>query len=78
MFHGEGVPCIYIHSRLLRLTPGHGARPIATSPSVAEVLELQGDPEVGLLERGDDRLEVVALLAGDADLIALGLGLDRP
>src|SRR6266545_4701836 len=41
--------------------------------SVAEVGELQRDAEVVLLERGDDRLEVVALLARHADLITLGL-----
>ena len=44
--------------------------------SVAEVVELQGDAEVDLLEAGDHGLEVVALLAGDPDLIALGLRLD--
>ena len=41
--------------------------------SIAEVLELEGDAEVVVAEGGDDFLEVVALLAGDADLIALGL-----
>ena len=44
--------------------------------SVAEVLELEGDLEVGFLEGGDDGLEVVALLAGDAELVALHLDLD--
>ena len=43
---------------------------------VAEVLELQGDAEVAALQRRDDRLQVVALLAGDPQLVALGLGLD--
>ena len=33
-------------------------------------------PKSLLLERGDDGLEVVALLAGDPQLLALGLGLD--
>ena len=49
---------------------------LAGRASVAEVLELQGDAEVAVLQRRDDGLEVVALLAGDAELIALGLGLD--
>ena len=44
--------------------------------SVPEVAELEGDVEVLLLQGGDDRLQVVALLARDADLVALGLGLD--
>src|SRR2546422_709734 len=46
------------------------------SPLVAEVLELQGNAEVVLLQRGDDRLQVVALLAGDPDLLSLRLRLD--
>ena len=44
--------------------------------SVAEVVELQRDVEFGVLEQGDDRLQVVALLAGDAHLLAVDLGLD--
>jgi hypothetical protein len=37
----------------------------------AVVDELEGDVEVGLLEHGDDGLQVVAFLAADADLVAL-------
>jgi hypothetical protein len=37
----------------------------------AVVDELQRDVEVGLLEHGDDGLQVVAFLAADADLVAL-------
>ena len=37
---------------------------------------MQGDAEVVLLARLDDRLQVVALLGDDADLLALRLGLD--
>ena len=40
---------------------------------VAEVVELQGDAEVRFLAGGDDGLEVIALLARDPELIALGL-----
>src|ERR1700761_4380978 len=46
---------------------------LATLPVVDE---LQRDVEVGFLEHRDDGLQVVALFAGDADLIALDLGLD--
>src|SRR3954471_21667528 len=46
------------------------------SRSVAEVVELEGHAEVALLQRGDDALEVVSLLADDPQLVALGLGLD--
>src|SRR5688572_15493508 len=45
-------------------------------PRSAVVRELKGDAEVGLLEHADDRLQVVLLLAGDAQLVALDLGLD--
>src|SRR3979411_992062 len=38
--------------------------------------ELQRDVGVGALEHCDDGLQVVALLAADADLVALDLGLD--
>ena len=41
--------------------------------SVPEVRELQRDAEVVFLQRGDHGLEVVTLLARDADLLALGL-----
>ena len=44
---------------------------------VPEVAELEGDVHVRLLQSRDDRLQVVTLLARDADLVALGLGLDR-
>ena len=50
----------------------------APAASVPEVLELQGDAEVLVLAGGDDRLEVVALLAGHPELVALGLGATRP
>ena len=40
---------------------------------VAEIVELQGDTEVRFLAGGDDGLEVIALLARDPELIALGL-----
>ena len=40
---------------------------------VPEVRELQRDAEVVLLQRRDHRLQVVALLAGHAQLLALGL-----
>ena len=43
---------------------------------VAEVGELQRHAEVGLLQLGDDGLELVTLLAGHAHLLALGLALD--
>src|SRR5205085_9822370 len=43
---------------------------------VAEVVELQRDAEVGLAQRCDDRLQVVAFLGRHADLITLGLALD--
>src|SRR5271156_6235747 len=47
------------------------------SHDLAVVDELQRDLEVGLLEHRDDFLQVVALFAGDADLVALDLGFDR-
>src|SRR5262249_61680970 len=37
--------------------------------------ELEGHPEVGLLEHADDRLKVVLLLGADPELVALDLGL---
>src|SRR5262245_26072957 len=43
---------------------------------VAVVCELERDAEVALLEQADDFLEIVAALAGDADLILLDAGLD--
>ena len=42
--------------------------------SVPEVLELQGQAEVLFPQPGDHGLEVVALLARHAHLVALGLG----
>src|SRR5687768_12259505 len=42
----------------------------------AAVGELDGEVEVGALDEGDDGLEVVALLARDAELVALDLHLD--
>ena len=41
-------------------------------------MNCRGDAEVGLLELGDHRLQVVALLARDPQLIALGLATGRP
>ena len=49
------------------------ADPSPTGISVPEVDELEGDPEVLALARGDDRLEAVALLAGDPQLVPLRL-----
>src|SRR3954447_21550176 len=49
---------------------------IGAGASVAEVVELQRDAEVAGLEVGDDRLQVVALLADHPELVALGLALD--
>ena len=45
----------------------------ARRTSVAEVRELQRDPEVVVLHRLDRRLQVVALLAAHAELVALHL-----
>ena len=42
-------------------------------PSVTEILELQGNPEVVLLEGGDHRLKVVPLLGRHPHLLTLGL-----
>ena len=50
------------------VTPGERAR-----CSVPEVLELERDAEVGGLERGHHRLQVVALLARHPHRVALGL-----
>src|SRR5690606_27074375 len=50
---------------------GHSGR-----RSIAEVLELEGDLEVPLAQGGDDLLQRVTALAGDPQLLALGLGLD--
>src|ERR1700727_1688622 len=44
--------------------------------TLAVVDELQRDGEVGLLEQRDDGLQVVTLFTGDADFLALNLGLD--
>src|SRR5690242_2712117 len=55
-----------------------GAMPISVGPTAAVspvVDELQCDVEVGTLQHGDHGLKVVALLRGDADLLALDLGL---
>src|SRR4051812_21405368 len=46
------------------------------SASVAEVAEGEGDAEVLLAQRGDDGLEVVALLAADPELVGLRLAGD--
>ena len=44
--------------------------------SVPEVRELEGDAEVAFAQLRDDVLQVVALLAADAQLVTLGLALD--
>ena len=41
--------------------------------SVTQVRQLERDPEIALAEKLDHRLQLVLLLAGDADLVALGL-----
>ena len=56
--------------------PGLSAVCPTAGRSVPEVVELQRDAEVRSFRRGDHRLQVVALLAGDPQLLALGLGLD--
>src|SRR3984893_3673377 len=56
-----------------------GAMPISVGPTAAVspvVDELQRYVEIGLLQHGDDGLEVVALLGADANLVALDLSLD--
>src|SRR5215217_8164706 len=53
--------------------------PIRVLPTAAVspvVDELQRHVEVGLFQHGDDGLKVVALLGGNAYLVALDLGLD--
>src|SRR5215207_9247555 len=62
----DGTVAKIIPSRDRGHTPVRGA-------SVPEVLELEGDAEVGALEEGDHRLQVVALLRADAHGVALGL-----
>ena len=44
--------------------------------SVAEILELQRQVDVGLLQQRDRGLQVIALLAGDAQLVAVDLRFD--
>src|SRR3954463_12001926 len=48
----------------------------SAGPWSAVVRELQGDVEVGFLEHRNDALQVVPLLAGHAQLVALDLRLD--
>ena len=50
-----------------------GRSAVPSGGSVPEVVELQGDTEVLFLAGADDLLKVVALLAGDPQLVALGL-----
>ena len=59
-----------------KASPASTSTPATTSDalrSVPEVAELEGDAEVVVLQRGDHRLEVVALLAGDPELLTLHL-----
>src|SRR5437867_6185618 len=42
--------------------------------SIPEILETQGDREIVGAHRGDDRLQFVPALGGDADFFALNLG----
>src|ERR1700744_4279871 len=66
------------------LGSGHGNHPTCdsctyvgrTNCTLTIVDELQRDVEVGLLEHRDDLLQIVALFAGDAHLVALDLGFD--
>src|SRR6202161_1897795 len=58
------------YMRFMRMNKPH------ESHDLAIVDELQRDVEVGLLEHRDDLLQVVALFAGDAHLVALYLGFD--
>src|SRR5690606_21009753 len=57
-------------ARITAARPG-GSRCAGSAASVAEVLEVERDLEVGLFQGGDDLLQVVALLPGDAHLVAL-------
>src|SRR5512133_2443033 len=59
-----------------RIWPARRHDDFREGPLVAEVRELEGDAEVLLLEGGDGRLQVVALLAADPQLLALDLALD--
>src|SRR5947207_3032645 len=52
-----------------------GGEDLAAMGSSPIVRELQRDPEVRLLQQRDDRLEIVLLLPGDAQLVALDLRL---
>src|SRR5579872_947600 len=52
------------------------ARGPGISASVAEVVELQRQVDLRAAQQLDRRLQIVALLAGDADLLALDAGLD--
>src|SRR4029453_14777410 len=54
--------------------PGDGGRDL-DPPLVPEVAELEGDPEILLLQRLDRGLQVVALLGRHPQLLALDLGL---
>src|SRR3984957_9756291 len=51
-------------------------RPVDWGEGLPVVDELQSDVEVGLLEHCDDLLQIVALFAADAHLVALDLGFD--
>src|ERR1700722_8630027 len=51
-------------------------RPVDWGEGLPVVDELQSDVEVGLLEHRDDLLQIVALFAADAHLVALDLGFD--
>src|SRR5690606_10808163 len=55
---------------------GSSSIPMAAGRSVAEVVELQRQLELGALEQRDRGLQVVALLAVDAQLVAVDLAVD--
>src|SRR5690606_32760067 len=58
-------------------TPGRRrAEPSARAGLIAEVVELQRAVELAALEQRDRRLQVVALLAVDAQLVAVDLAVD--
>src|SRR5687767_4494748 len=44
--------------------------------AVAVVVELERDPEILVPQQGDDLLQIIARLAGDADLVLVDRGLD--
>jgi hypothetical protein len=69
-----------VHTRVRgRMDLHHSGRTPARPLSIAEVLELQRQFQFGALQQRDGGLQVVALLAVDAQLVALDLRIDlRP